>query len=199
MKTLCMDSAHKHLVIALYSDETLVAVCEKEAWKKQSESMFPELMKLMEEVGWDSDDLDQVVITKGPGSYTGVRIAMSIAKVLCTTKHIPLYTISTFQMYAGLCEHALVLLDARSSRAYCGILSNGVILEQSIRTLEDIQKNVLEEDMTLYGDMDLIGKEASKEEFAKNFMLVKHAWEKVENIHTLVPMYLKEQDAYKVK
>ena len=199
MKTLCMDSAHKHLVIALYTDEKLVAVCEKEAWKKQSESIFPELMRLMDEVGWDSDDLDQVVITRGPGSYTGVRIAMSIAKVLCTTKQIPLYTISTFHMYAGLCEHALVLLDARSSRVYCGILSKGVVLEESVRTIDDIKSNLLVKYVNVFGDTELVGRNGAKEEFAKNFMLVKNFWERVDNIHELVPMYLKEQDAYKVK
>ncbi len=199
MKTLCMDSAHKHLVIALYSDERLVAVCEKEAWKKQSESIFPELMRLMDEVGWDSDDLDQVVISRGPGSYTGVRIAMSIAKVLCTTKQIPLYTISTFHMYAGLCEHALVLLDARGSRVYCGILSKGAVLEESIRTIDDIKSNLLVKYVNVFGDTELVGKNGAKEEFAKNFMLVRSFWERVHNIHELVPMYLKEQDAYKVK
>lgn len=197
MRTLCMDSAHKHLVIALYQDETLVASCEKEAWKQQSECIFPELIKLMESVGWTSDDLDQVVITKGPGSYTGVRIAMSIAKVLCTTKQLPLYTISTFHMYAGLCEDALVLLDARSSRVYYGRLHKGVLLEETIHTIEDVKKEVASSHMTLYGDTDLIGEEAAEEEFAKNFMLVKDFWERVENIHTLIPTYLKEQDAYK--
>ena len=81
MKTLCMDSAHKHLVIVLIEDGKIISACEKECWKRQSETLFPELINCFEEAKWSVDDIDEVVISDGPGSYTGVRIAMSIAKV----------------------------------------------------------------------------------------------------------------------
>ena len=102
MKTLCLDSAHKYLVIGLYENDRMICGTANLSWKRQSETIFPELMRLMKEAGWDSDDVDEVVITDGPGSYTGVRIAMCVAKVLCTRKHIPLYAVSTLQLYAGV-------------------------------------------------------------------------------------------------
>ena len=125
MKTLCMDTANKYLVVALYEDGKLVCGEAKESWKKQSEMLIPVLIQCMEKAGWKSDDLDEVVITDGPGSYTGVRIAMTAAKVLCTQKQIPLYTISSLQLYAGISEQAMVLMDARSHRAYVALLDKG--------------------------------------------------------------------------
>ncbi len=49
--------------------------------EKQSETLFPYFVSLMEEANWEVDDIEHVIITDGPGSYTGVRIAMTVAKV----------------------------------------------------------------------------------------------------------------------
>lgn len=200
MKTLCMDSAHKYLVIGLYEDDKLICGCANLSWKKQSETIFPELMRLMAEANWTSDTIDAVVISEGPGSYTGVRIAMSVAKVLCTRKKIALYTISTLQLYAGMKENILVMLDARSTRAYYGVLSHGQFVEpETILTLTQIQERLDAKAYTVVGDGELLDIEVPTVDFLANFIALKQMWKKVENIHTLVPRYLKEQDAYKVK
>lgn len=199
MKTLCMDSAHKYLVIGLYEDERLVAGVAHEAWKKQSETLFPTLIQLCDQVGWDSDSIEEVIISDGPGSYTGVRIAMCVAKVLCTRKRIPLYTISTLQLYAGLDPKAFVMLDARSQRAYTGVLERGVFTQpESILGLDAIKEWVKGGDYHVYGDASLIGCDARNTDFLQNFIALKRLAKKVDNVHALVPRYLKEQDAYKV-
>lgn len=195
-----MDSAHKYLVIGLYEDDKLISGCANLSWKKQSETIFPELMRLMAEAKWTSDSIDAVVISEGPGSYTGVRIAMSVAKVLCTRKNIPLYTISTLQLYAGMGENILVMLDARSARAYYGVLTNGQFVEpETILPLTEIQERLHAKAYTLVGDGELLDREVPTVDFLANFIALKQMWKKVDNIHTLVPRYLKEQDAYKVK
>lgn len=200
MKTLCLDSAHKYLIIGLYEDDQLVCGTVNLSWKKQSETIFPELMRLMDEAKWDSNDLDEVVITDGPGSYTGVRIAMTVAKVLCTRKSLPLYVISTLQLYAGLQEHALVLLDARSSRAYTGFLDKGTFTrEECILTLEELKELSASEDYQLFGDAQLIGEAAQEPDFLHNFITLRPLYRRVENVHTLTPRYLKDSDSYKVK
>ena len=200
MKTLCLDSAHRHLVIGLYEDGKLVCGTSNMAWKTQSETIFPELIRLCDEAGWDSDDIDEVMITDGPGSYTGVRIAMCVAKVFCTRKHLPLYTISTLQLYAGLDEKAFVMLDARSARAYTGALSHGkFIQEEGILTLDEIKERLQNEDFHVYGDGNLIDIETETPDFLKNFADLRPLARSVENVHTLVPRYLKDQAAYKVK
>ncbi len=138
MISLCMDTAYKQLVLGIYQDRKLLAGVAKTAFKKQSESIFVELNALLKEVKLDYKDIDRVIITKGPGSYTGIRIAMTIAKVLCTQMHKELYCISTMQVYAGLKEKANVVLDARSQRVYIAHLENGIIQGNTqILSLED--------------------------------------------------------------
>ena len=87
MISLCMDSAYKALVLGLYKDGTLIDGVSIEAFKKQSETIFVELNQLFGKTGLDYKDVDEVIITDGPGSYTGIRIAMTIAKVFCTQMH----------------------------------------------------------------------------------------------------------------
>ena len=60
MKTLCMDTAHKNLIVALYENDRMICGIAREAWKRQSEDLFPAIIECMEKAGWDSTDLDEV-------------------------------------------------------------------------------------------------------------------------------------------
>lgn len=197
MISLCMDSAYKQLILGLYEDDALLAGISLEAFKKQSETIFVELNKLLEQTKLDYKDIDRIVITKGPGSYTGIRIAMTIAKVLCSQMHKELCTISTMQLYAGLEPSANVILDARSHRAYVAHLEKGKIIDGTqILDLEEVKKFLEAHPGKVFGDALLSETETSN--FLKNFIDLKAEYQKVENIHALVPDYLKESDAYKV-
>ena len=197
MISLCMDSAYKQLVLGLYKEDALLAGISLEAFKKQSETIFAELNKILEQANLDYKDIDRVVITRGPGSYTGIRIAMTIAKVLCSQMHKELYTISTMQLYAGLEPSANVILDARSHRAYVAHLEKGKIIGNTqILDLEEAKDFLKAHPGKVFGDALL--SEVEPSDFLKNFIELKAEYQKVENIHALVPDYLKESDAYKV-
>lgn len=199
MISLCMDSAYKQLVLGLYKDKELLAGISLEAFKKQSETIFVELNRLLKETNLDYKDIDRVIITKGPGSYTGIRIAMTIAKVLCSQMHKELYTISTMQLYAGIEKQANVILDARSQRAYVAHVEDGQIQGNiQILTLDEVKKFIETNPGIVLGDADLMGQDVQKVDFLKNFIELEPYYEKVENIHALVPDYLKESDSYKV-
>lgn len=199
MISLCMDSAYKQLVLGLYKDKELLAGISLEAFKKQSETIFVELNRLLKETNLDYKDIDRVIITKGPGSYTGIRIAMTIAKVLCSQMHKELYTISTMQLYAGIEKQANVILDARSQRAYVAHVEDGQIQGNiQISTLDEVKEFIETNPGILLGDADLMGQDVQKVDFLKNFIELEPYYEKVENIHALVPDYLKESDSYKV-
>lgn len=196
MISLCMDTAYKQLVLGIYQDETLLDGIAKTAFKRQSETIFVELNALLKRVNLTYKDIDRVIITEGPGSYTGIRIAMTIAKVLCTQMHKELYCISTMQLYAGMDASANVILDARGQRAYVAHLENGEIVGQTtILSLEDTKAFLEAHPGTLYGDGQLLGLESKETNYLENFIQVPAR--KIENIHALVPDYLKESSAYK--
>ena len=131
MITLCMDTSHKFLAVSMIKDDQVIASVQEDCWKKQSEYIFPVITKMTEDNNIRPEDIDNVVITKGPGSFTGVRIAMTIAKVFCAMAGKQLYTLETLQLYAGK-KDCTVLLDARGKRAYTARFHDGKPLTEVI-------------------------------------------------------------------
>ena len=193
MKTLCMDTSHRYLVLVLIEDHEVKASYMKEAWKQQSETIFPELLNILSKAQWDIHELDRIVITAGPGSYTGLRITMTIAKVLCTQLHKDLYTVSTLLLYGGI-EDTSVILDARSKRVYYGKVKHGKVLEECIKEIDalDLEENYV-------GDVGLIHQSKPIPDFVDHFLALEPYYEKVDHPHTLVPHYLKKASDYEVK
>lgn len=193
MLTLCIDTAYKYLACCLIKDDEILASFQEECFKRQSEQVFVVLDKLFKKAEIEKDAIDSIVITKGPGSYTGVRIAMTIAKVLAQIRDLKLYTISSLQLYAGGKERTMVLMDARANRAYVGVYDGLKTVESDcIKELSaiDIQ------DYHVVGDGQLVGKENVMGDIAEAFLALKTLWQPVEHIAYLTPDYLKESESY---
>lgn len=195
MITLCMDTSHIYLALALIRDGSLIGSYQEICPKRQSEELIPRLQELMEKTGLQPEDIGSVVITEGPGSYTGVRIAMTAAKVFCSLRNIPLYTVSTLDLYAGS-QTCRVVMDARGKRAYTAVYENGIRTEeQSVRPLEELAG----EELPVIGDGRLLGREDCDPDIPGNFLKTRDRWKKADNVHLVVPEYLKPSEAYLIR
>lgn len=196
MITLCMDTSTQYLVIALIRDDQIVAKFQEKCWKKQSEELFPRLMDLMKEAGLEPEDIGQVVVSEGPGSYTGVRIAMTVAKVFCAMRNLPIATVATLQLFAGMEPRARVVLDARGGRVYTAVYEYGVLSGTvEAKPCEEVKAEILEAE-TVIGDGSLVGREDHIPDLAENFLALKDQWKYAENVHLVKPEYLKSSESY---
>lgn len=194
MKTLALDTSTHLLVIALIDENRVVAQSTLDIPKRQSELTLPEVNRLMAGSGWTPRDLEAVVVTDGPGSYTGLRIAMTIAKVLAVIRPIRLYTIGTLQLWAGQLPNVRVVLDARAKRVFTGVYAHGEVLEADHAIAIESLMNQLLPDERLVGQASLVGREAVEVNLAEHFAALRPLWKPVENIHALVPRYLKDPE-----
>lgn len=192
MITLCMDTSHTWLVIGLIKDVQVIGKVQEKCWKKQSEELFPRLTALMNDCHLQPEDIDQIVISKGPGSYTGVRIAMTVAKVFCAMADKPIYTVSTLLLYAGK-KNCRVVTDARGKRVYTCLFFDGKALEEE-RAVEI--ENLEIGDVNIVGDGALVGRQDEWPDIVDNFLELKDEWEKHDNVHLVVPEYLKSSASY---
>ena len=196
MITLCMDTSTQYLVIALIRDDQIVAKFQEKCWKKQSEELFPRLMDLMKEAGLKPEDIGQVVVSEGPGSYTGVRIAMTVAKVFCAMRNLPIATVGTLQLFAGMEPRARVVLDARGGRVYTAVYEYGVLSGTvEAKPCEEVKAEILEAE-TVIGDGSLVGREDHIPDLSENFLALKDQWKYAENVHLVKPEYLKSSESY---
>ncbi len=193
MLTLCIDTAYKYLTVALIEDDHIVESISLECFKKQSEEVFVYLDELFKKANVKKSDIDAICISKGPGSYTGVRIAMTIAKVICEIKKIRLYVISTLRLYAGNSANTMVIMDARANRAYVGVYNREeCVLKDCV--LENTAIDKKDYDVVLDGN--LIGLEDKNPDIPNCFLNTRNVWEEVKDVNFLAPEYLKESNAY---
>ena len=193
MLTLCIDTAYKYLTCALIKDDQILSSYSKECFKKQSEEVFNALAEVFEKAGVDKRSIDSICISKGPGSYTGVRIAMSIAKVMGEMLPCDVYTISTLRLYAADRSNCMVIMDARADRVYCGVYDGkDVLMNDQAIAIKDLDVK----DYQIIGDGSLVGKTNDYGDIPTAFLKTKAVWQKAENIAYLTPEYLKESESY---
>lgn len=194
MITLLMDTAYLGLNLGLVKDNVLIDKLEIVAQRKQSELTLPELDDMFKRNGIKPLDITEVVITEGPGSFTGLRIAMTIAKVICSMTSAKLYTINTLLTYVHpSVEKGLAIMDARSQRAYIALIENGVLIGEAQTVLVS---DIVVTDESVFGDAQLIGQESKPFSVIDNMFAYKESWTFVEDVDALVPLYLKEKQDY---
>ena len=88
MNTLFIDTHLWDIIIILLHDGLVVKKEEVKNKKNNSEYIFPSIVKVI-----DGIKLDEIIVVNGPGSFTGVRLGVTIAKTLAYTLNIPIKTI----------------------------------------------------------------------------------------------------------
>ncbi len=106
MKTLFIDTHFRDILIVLYEDGKVVDKCEVINKKNNSEFIFPSILKVI-----DGKKINQIIVVTGPGSFTGVRLGVTIAKTFAYTLNIPIKTITALECLAVSSEHKKVAID----------------------------------------------------------------------------------------
>lgn len=100
MKVLAIDTSNHPMSVALVEDDQLLATTTLNMVRNHSIYLMPTIDRLCQLVKWQPSDLDRVVVAQGPGSYTGIRIAATTAKVLADTLKLDLVGVSSLEVVA---------------------------------------------------------------------------------------------------
>jgi tRNA threonylcarbamoyl adenosine modification protein YeaZ len=191
---LLIDTSAKYLAIGIAKDNKIVAKTQYEAWQRQSELTIDEINKLFKSTNIKPKEVTRVIVANGPGSYTGVRIGLTIAKIFATSLNIPLCLVSSLNMIAGINGKKIALIDARSKRAYIGVYNNGVkVIDDTVMTLTEVE-GLMEKypDYELVGDTHLLNKEKQEIDLITNLLNLSSIIKDIENPHLAIPVYLKD-------
>ena len=199
MISLILDSANKELGVALAQDGTLLDEIRYEARQRQSELMIPEIENIFKKNHVNPKDVGEILVTVGPGSYTGVRIALTIAKVYGYALNIPVYAFSSLEVLADLNKPSICLINARSNRSYFAVYEKGnAIVNDQVLTNDEVIKYVNEhKDYVICGETSYLDLVSENSDVLKNMLALKNDSYKVENILKLKAVYLKDENDYK--
>ncbi|EKP0260451.1 MAG: tRNA (adenosine(37)-N6)-threonylcarbamoyltransferase complex dimerization subunit type 1 TsaB [Aeromonas sobria] len=125
LKILAVDTATEACSAALLVGDTLFSRWE-EAPRDHTRKILPMVQAVLEDAGISLSDLDAIAFGRGPGSFTGVRIGISVAQGLAFGVGVPLIGISTLAAMAqgayrlDGAEQVLTAIDARMNEVYFG-------------------------------------------------------------------------------
>jgi tRNA threonylcarbamoyladenosine biosynthesis protein TsaB len=170
---LNIETATTMCSVSIGKDGKLVALKELNGDYTHAENLTLFIEAVVKQAGIQLADLDAIAISKGPGSYTGLRIGVSTAKGLCYSLDKPLIAINTLQhLSLALSEGEDTLLcpmiDARRMEVYCAVYdSNG---NEIIPTAAEIIDENSFADLLKKGKMVFFGDGAAKckETFSSN-------------------------------
>lgn len=134
MRLLHIDTSNQPLSVAITEGNEVLAEFNSGMRINHSITMMSQIESLLEYTKLEMKDIEGIVVAKGPGSYTGLRIGVTAAKTLAYTLSIPLYAVSSLAAIAATVRmHEFLLIpviDARRNHVYAGIYRyKGVKLE----------------------------------------------------------------------
>lgn len=124
MISLFLDTSAKKLVVGLVKNEEIISYVEKETLNDHSKYLVPIIDEELKKNNLDIKDVNKILVVRGPGSFTGTRIAVTVAKTLSYALNIPVVSVSSLKQYVFEYEnndYYAVILSDRGNNAYFGI------------------------------------------------------------------------------
>lgn len=150
-KILCIETATEICSVCLSLDGKATALAETDKGFSHASTLTILIQKCLDEANLTLNDLDAVALSQGPGSYTGLRIGVSVGKGICYALDKPMIAIDTLEALAWACAeeekqeaHYCAMIDARRMEVYTAMYNLEGKEEQAVNALI-VEENAFED------------------------------------------------------
>lgn len=189
MKYLVIDTCADKLIISIIQNMEMIYYYGEKSDTTLSKKANSILAKAFEETGLNIRDIDKLFIVNGPGSFTGIRVGVTIAKTIGYCLNIPLIPISELELLATteVKGNRMAIIDARRGYVFGAVYDENlnVIVPEKHILLEDLKQKIQ--------NYTIIDKDNEKINLLT--MIRKHEMDKPIDAHLLNPNYLKKTEA----
>ena len=205
MKYLYIDTSSAYLYTGIVEEDKLLIEKKKYLEHELSKESLYIVSEMFEEANLSVDDIDKIIVVNGPGSFTGIRIGLTFAKVYAWAKKIEVTSISSLDAMAistNISTNKVPMLNARRGYVYTGIYSkdNELLFDNSYIKLDEFMNslNKLDDYKIISNDEEI---ELDKIEYNPNILEIVSYYKNKESInpHELNPNYLKKTAAEEAK
>lgn len=165
-KILCLETATTNCSVCVSFDGKVISAKEENTTNySHAEQLHVFISEVLREADLKLSDLDAIAVSKGPGSYTGLRIGVSAAKGLCFSLNLPLISIPTLESMAHQIkleknEIVIPLIDARRMEVYSSVF------DDDHKEIRETKAEIIEEssfqDYRVFDKVWLVGNGAEK-------------------------------------
>lgn len=206
MRILYIDTSSSYLYAGIVCDRKIKAEIKQEFGHSLSEVTLPCIAKLFETSALVPQDIDKIIVVNGPGSFTGIRIGITIAKVYAWSLNIPITTISSLDAMALSSDSKKVhipIIDARRGYVFSAIYNNEneVIFSPKHIKLDELLKEAEKEQDYTFISNDEFENFKNIESYNPNIEKIVNYFEDKPRInpHAVNPEYLKLTEAEESK
>lgn len=191
---LGIDTSDKYLFVCLCDGDKVLSFAQYEAWQRQSEYLVEEIQKAFVAAKVEKKDLQGIVSSFGPGSYTGVRIGLTVAKTMAFAMKLPLFLVSSLEMLQDYPRPSICCANARSKRSYFAVYKQGkALVNDCIKTNDEVRAYITEHpDYVVCGDLGYLGLEGKAYGPLENFRRCIDEAHRCAEVHAARPIYLKD-------
>ena len=201
MKVLYIDTSTNYLYTGIVLDDVVFETKLKLDHKLSNYTLY-EIDKLFQKVNIRPNEIDKIIVVSGPGSFTGIRIGMTIAKIYAWSLNIEITTISSLDAMASSFESGeliVPLIDARRGFVYAGVYQKGeIVLENQYIKLDSLLAylNDLNKPFSLITN-DKLNSLIETREYDPNILNIVNKYKNKASIspHLVEPNYLKLTEA----
>ena len=149
MITLFLDTSNIKLIVGIIKDNDCISLISQDNDKNLSSKVLPLIKSMLEDSNILIDDVKRIIIVNGPGSFTGVRVGVTIAKTFAWAKQIDIIPISSLRVMATTevnTDYIVPLIDARRDCFYAAMYDkNGnSIIDDIYISRSELFKNIEE-------------------------------------------------------
>lgn len=214
---LNIETATTACSVSLAKDGQLLHFIEYDNGYSHAENLHPFIQQLLKESNTHVNALKAIAVSKGPGSYTGLRIGVSAAKGLAYAMNVPLISVDTLQTMSVAAREKLTdvsffcpMIDARRMEVYTSVYDKNLVAQQKIEALiineTSIEQFKKYQNICFFGNGYLKAKDIlsqipgssfleSVQPSAKNMIELsfnKYVSKDFENVNYFEPFYLKD-------
>lgn len=128
MKILYLDTSSSFLYTAILEDSKIIKEIKEKLENNLSVYTLPRIEEMFKETNININEIEKIIVVNGPGSFTGIRIGLTIAKTLAWARNIPIIPISSLEamsLSAGEdYDYVVPAIDARRGYVYASIYDN---------------------------------------------------------------------------
>ena len=198
MRYLYIDTSSSYLYTAIVENEKLISEIKEEFGQSLSEVALPKIASMFEKTNLEAKDINKIIVVDGPGSFTGIRIGITIAKVYAWSLNIPITTITSLEAMALSSDEEKVhvpMINARRGYVYTAIYDKDYkeLLKPQHMKLEDLQEKLQTIDEYEFISNDKFDRIENIKEYNPNLEKVVNYFKDKENVnpHAVNPEYLK--------
>ena len=196
MISLLIDTSSSNLTVSIINNEEILFKYQETILSDMSSKLLPIIDSGLKELNLTLNNIDKIFVVNGPGSFTGIRVGVTVAKTIAWALKkdiIPLSSLELIATTATSKKYVVPMIDARRGNVFAGIYDNNLnrIKEDKLISLEEINNISNDFEFVSYDNINGV----IKPDINVLKIVNKHLNDEGINPHNLNPNYLKLTEA----